>query len=195
MKVTVGMLEFPTKKAALDWARQQLATGAPDQDNLLAMLMRHPSAKYKTRAGVSRIVIVRDPVYNTRCFAVESLRGGIVPFSFRECFSATGNRSRIMQALRCEIAEQIADFADGRPGEVDHVDPTFVQLADEWLSLQPCQPATRPGRAGFGTRLANPDSSASWREFHYQNAFLELLTVEAHREKTRRTREPNRKST
>lgn len=184
--ISIGNLDFPTKIAAAAWCREQRDLGAPDQENLRALLARHEYVGDLTSRGLVRIVVAPGMFANSAgSLAVLTDDGDVVRFAFKHCLSSINQRAMVRQAMRKTVMPQVLAFRNGRMGEVDHVAPfTFARLAEAWMDTQDGAINLKDDPDGFGQTFASPGQSLSWRTFHLNNAILEMVSFEEHRVRT-----------
>ena len=203
-KYTLGDREFPRKGDAVAYVRTVLndtPLGTTVTDPLVyALLEHHRCADDKMSRGVAGIEVHINE-WNQRAFTIRTDDGGLVVFSFRECFKPSTPAQDAKAALRYEIRDQITEFrriaplvcaetgapvvyAKGRPdtAEVDHAPPaTFDRLAEDWAAEQGGWAAVIHVQVNQHREIGDPAQRRSWQEFHAGNATLRLLSAKAHR--------------
>ena len=200
----LGDRTFARKTDAVEHIRSILngtELGATVTDPLVyALLDRHPYAADKKSRGVAGIEVHINE-WNQRAFTIRTDDGGLVVFSFRECFKPSTPAQDAKSALRWEIREQITDFrrraplvcatlgipvtyVKGRPdsAEVDHAPPaTFDALAESWAGLPGGWGAVDHVQVDQHREIGDPEQREHWRTYHLDNATLRLLSARAHR--------------
>jgi hypothetical protein len=172
---------------------------------IAALAEHHPDAAEKIGAGIASIE-VRQIEHGSRGFWITRADGSTCDFSYRKALDGTPNRRQLLlRTLRSEIRDDIDGFrrewftrhadADGRVtcpltgqpmtlgpwAHVDHVAPTFAELADRFTAILggpdaiPIEPAT--DRAG--TRLRDRGIAELWRRYHNDNATLRVIHASA----------------
>jgi hypothetical protein len=204
-KYTLGDREFPRKGDAVNYVREILYGTAPgvriDDPLIYALLDRHRRREEKVGRGLAGIEVVRSNDWGNRCFAVRTGDGGLIEFSFLECFKPSTPEQDAKAALRVEVADQVSDFRrssepvcavsgialtyiKGRPdtAEVDHAPPaTFNVLAEQWALTQGGWTGVHNHQEGQRRRLTLDDQRADWQGYHCERATLRLLSAKAHR--------------
>jgi hypothetical protein len=96
ISLTVGDLQFRTKKAAKDYFKQMLAKysdgediGEEDSTHLDKLIERHPEAAQKIGCGIKRF-FRRRTAEGTSCFWLERNDCSITEFSYPTCVDAKG---------------------------------------------------------------------------------------------------------
>jgi hypothetical protein len=212
----IGDRHFPTRGAAVEACRQVLyrhQRGQPidsaDAGFLADLLSLHPEADAKIGPGVGRFEVRTNPLYGGVGFWVVRVDGTATDFSFNQCLRPSDHRQRALHAMRVVVAEQIIAWRDqrfaagrvrcaltGRPVtpnacHVDHIDPTFLELAERFAIREGGWPAlqvsTSP-EATIGPRLTCPDQRDRWSDYHRQAAHLRIVTPLANLSRARTPR-------
>lgn len=204
--VLVGEELFATQKAAIEHCQRILYSyeeGSPVTDPehlafLASLLGLHPEAVEKVGAGVAGFEVHKN--LKTPGFWVVRADGTKLDFSFYKCIRAPSHGGTVRAAMRREVVDQVlhakdAAFAltDELPcpvtGEaitrktchVDHHDPTFVQLADDFAAheggYEHIKVAAQASR--IGSRLADDDVATRWRKYHGERAHLRMVSLKA----------------
>jgi Protein of unknown function (DUF3223) len=202
---TLGKKTFKTKKAAGEEVRRVLHSTelgkkleGEEHDLVRALLSLHPQATQKVGVGVIAIY-VRDGGWNSRCFWVRRADGSETDFSYRECFTPSTHQQQVLAAMRRAIFDQVLEFKNQKfsgmvkirceasdeligPDEcdVDHFDPTFRQIVDDFFQTTGWNfenIRVRPTADGqLGDELADSPLSELWQAFHNTKAKLRIVT-------------------
>ena len=120
------------------------------------LIPRHGSAPVKIGSGIAEITFGKNSRFAFRtakrppcCMYAKRIDGSITDISWRECFSPSDNRKKVLNALRNSIRPQIKRFQDsigqswqcqmcgnvssGGEIDIDHYPKSFAMLVDEWL--------------------------------------------------------------
>jgi hypothetical protein len=205
--ISIGRHRFATKTDArsfvstmLDRYRDGQRISGDDEVFLRDLLDLHPDAAAKIGCGISHFT--REPDgRGGRCFWLWRNDGSHSDWSTGKALQLTGSRNDLLNALRCEVEAQRNDFLRSQfargatpvcaitaapltreTAHVDHHDPTFGQIARDFLEQQGL--GTRlplPELTDAGTRryLADRALAARWQAHHRQHAVLRLTTAEA----------------
>jgi hypothetical protein len=183
-KYTLGDREFPRKGDAVNYVREILYGTAPgvriDDPLIYALLDRHRRREEKVGRGLAGIEVVRSNDWGNRCFAVRTGDGGLIEFSFLECFKP----STPEQDAKAALSGIALTYIKGRPdtAEVDHAPPaTFNVLAEQWALTQGGWTGVHNHQEGQRRRLTLDDQRADWQGYHCERATLRLLSAKAHR--------------
>ena len=203
MKISIGRFEFPTKTAAKEHARRVLWSTprgmrlfGDDAEFAISLAEIHPDAEKKIGVGIG-FVSVGTAEYNAPCFQITRLDGSVANFSYKTAMDGQPNhRSRVKTAMWWTIDPQIRSFRREQfaahpayrceetgilitdtPGtEVDHVNPTFAQLTEEYAAgvggfdaIGLCSTDAHPGLA-----LEVHHRVGFW-QFHAERALLQLV--------------------
>lgn len=169
MKVTLGKTIFASKNAAITFFKAHLVAGTVPEDALAAAIKQHPDAAAKMEC-FKRFLITIDPVWNTKCFAIESTNNTSEPFSIACCLSPPSHHHRNVKQARMDSYDQCKLFKASSYNkcaicnssyriEIDHV-TKFSQLYKEWRKEE------------------------TFSEYHQQHAVLQLLCRRCHADKT-----------
>jgi len=158
--VTIGSLEFPSKKAAKEFfrnIRDAYADSEPidgkHEEYLLALIACHSEAETKIGVGIAGFTVGRDEVFGTtRHFMITRTDGTRTDFSFHSCIDGRNVRRDKLEALRRAVEDQIISFrarvfSEGSvrcpflntelilsKSHVDHISPmTFMALVNGWM--------------------------------------------------------------
>jgi hypothetical protein len=216
----IGTQVFARKKDAVDRIKTVLQGTPPgaslDSDNLalvLDLLQMHPDADRKMGPGIRAIRVEKNGAQDwQRSFVVHRTDGSIEDFSYQKCLAtsaATVQRMDALKSLRRAIKPQIDAFRQGLPersvcaitgaalarnaGHIDHADPPFSTLAEEWLAQQGLNCETLVERHLCRNTMATGpkpflDSAleASWTAYHAKHARLQHTTTTANLRKGNR---------
>jgi hypothetical protein len=200
----IGSREFRSKEQAKAAIREVLyryelgeSTNETDREFLSDLLRLHPDAGRKIGAGIKQFQVRNNT--GTRGFWVVRRDGTETDFSFLECLGASSHTQKVRDAMRHAIADQRDEFRNKvfAAGDatcaitgvllahdtchVDHFDPTFEVLADEFAfgegGYEAVEVVSEDGM--IGSRLVDGRLQKSWQEFHRTRARLRLVTKEA----------------
>jgi Protein of unknown function (DUF3223) len=162
---------------------------------LRGLLARHPCAGEKLGCGAAYFTTATEKTYGTRHFLVVRLDGTRTDFSWHVCVSPPSRKDECRKAMRAAVAGQVTRFRWqafaaapvqlcagcgaqlSKQAEIDHVNPSFKDLAQEYASavggwdritLEPS------GEGEIGRRLGYGDNY-TWKLFHQAKAVLQLL--------------------
>jgi hypothetical protein len=212
MSVTIGPLEFPSGKAAVDYTRNlitELGKGAqipsthPNYQFFTDLLNNHEDVPRKIGSGIVSFGIQRNK-RDQHCLETFVLRtdGTKETFSWVSCAKKQfmTPEQLLYKALRNTIEPQIHTFRRITPEvckgckqhihcSVDHKSPTFYQLTQKFLSLPPNNPVPTTFRKQGRTnselfKEEDIEFANEWEIFHKENAVLQMLCVMCHKEKT-----------
>lgn len=201
---TLGPLTFPSKGAAKAEFRRilnntPLDTSLQGHDAELVELLiqhsKHENLRGKIGPGVTSVV-VRKSKFNTRAFWLWRSDGSCVDFSYQTALDGPPTASQTLRAaLRQEIDDQIKAFrarqttrpaqpcgicskplSDPSGTHVDHIDPTFAEMADKFVTLVEgagYSLAVRCGK-GFDRSLVDRELAQVWWLYHEHSAQLRL---------------------
>ncbi|GGW23342.1 DUF3223 domain-containing protein [Streptomyces alanosinicus] len=200
--VMVGNTHYQSKEAVRNACRSIVAaygigsevTGTHDDTFLRNLVALHPEYELKRGAGIAGFRVVRTE-YGTTGFVVVRIDGTVNDFSWNACLTHPSHRSQVLAALRSSIGPQIAETRSALlqagspllcavtgslipPGElhVDHYDPTFLELAEQFISENEGIEAFRikpdSGEGISGLELEDLALEVAWRDFHQRNAQL-----------------------
>lgn len=166
-------------------------------DDLLAL---HRDSEKKRGCGVSEFLIGDSETCGSRCFHVLRTDGTKEDFSAGDCLSAKKAVTRVQQAMRNEIHDQIAEFkakafASGEPvrcaisgrhltardNNVDHYEPDFAVLVRRFARERKIDLASAEiddGRS-LGHFLRDRRLAEEWKEYHRKHARLRMTSPEA----------------
>lgn len=209
MKITLGVLEFDTQKAAKEEIQRRLHEAElekplDDFDFWMALLERHPNASQKIGCGIVSFKVTLNR-YRQRCLYATRWNDTPVDFSYIKCLRPQTPRELFTRALRHAVEPDIISFRESAFGlngrltcpvsgkdvtrdevEVDHESPwlfeTLVQkfVVDEKIDLK--NPPVAPSEDGeLGRKLSDPALERRWVEFHRAHAKLRVISAEAHR--------------
>jgi hypothetical protein len=170
-------------------------------DFIKAVVACHPDAADKIGPGISAISVRANP-YKQRGFWVTRVDGTEIDISYQKCVNgAPSQRQAVHAAFREAVRGQINAFrlsyfrtelhprcaltdeplVMGPGAHVDHEDPTFVELADQFLDLCGAVDDIElvPGENGFGRRLKDAEILLQWSEYHECNARLRVVSKNA----------------
>jgi hypothetical protein len=215
MVIDLGLVSFPTKTAATAHFSKMLRANqagdvisGDDAAHLQALLDRHPDRDEKIGCGVAEFFVMRHAQYNDIGFGVRRVDGSVVDFSFLECLRRTPHRSKVLLAMRRAVADDIIAFrravfssatvvpcaltgADVTPStsHVDHVAPTFLEIAEAWRAGRPWESiAVEDDPGGIGDLLADEADRESFRSYHQRVAVLRVVTAHANLSRPRGAR-------
>lgn len=167
------------------------------------LLEMHPDAKSKRGSGVAGFAIKTNPDYpNTVTVYVLRTDGTECDFSWYKSIDGAKQEDMQFNALREAVKNQVIQFKDKQllslepllcpitnqritfdNYHVDHAAPrTFQQLVRDWLQSEGIVLEdviiTESRENEYGRKMADPKQLHSWREYHYKNARLRMLSKE-----------------
>jgi len=117
---------------------------------LLDLLKNHPSYNTKVRSGIKGFKI-RNTQYGKRGFVLYRINGSYTDFSYLQCITHPTLTTKIKQACRTAISQDIINFKIKKFGSskiikcevsgvdlsfntchIDHYNPTFNEIFKEW---------------------------------------------------------------
>ena len=166
-----------------------------------ALLCNHEHAQEKIGSGIADLFVAPHPENNSRCFHIFHTDGTFDDFGYKKALDGeTKPRIRFMQAARATIADDIQAFKSaffdqnanaqgfvilGNPGQtysrgavhVDHNNPPFRAIADDFLATEGLDPAiVAYDTTGLvGTHLRDGALAARFRAYHNTRANLRIL--------------------
>ncbi|MCY9785160.1 DCL family protein [Nocardiopsis sp. EMB25] len=180
-------------------------TEPEDEQFLLDLVQMHSDPPRKIGPGIERFEVRANPQYpRSRSFFIIRTGGTEDDLGYTKLIDGQTHAQRVAAAMRHEIKSQIEDFraaefarADpvkcqiedteiAHPGDchVDHEDPEFYELvqrfvdqcggwdAFELMSL----PA---GKGEIAQRFTNGEIASQWCAYHFQEAKLRIVSVQA----------------
>jgi len=108
--------------------------------------------------------------------------------SWNKCISPISETAQFKAVMRDAIAPCVAEarevFVDMLDSgcehcgatshlQVDHIDPSFDEIANEWLKS--CKPEIQPHQSGSGWVFTHTDVEAHWIAFHAARAKYQML--------------------
>lgn len=161
MKTVIGDFEFPTKKAAIEHVRKILWSYRPgtrlvgdDAELITALAGLHPRAEEKIGVGIDHIS-VQTIDRGAPGFRIKRLDGSADDLGHKRPFEGDlSHRNRVLKAMRRSVEHQIQSFRRTQFAahpvwqcahtgnllrndpltHVDHVNPTFAELAEEYAA-------------------------------------------------------------
>lgn len=213
MKYQVASEMFKTKKAIKDRCksilnshkRGEVITGK-DQIFLRDLIKGHPGYDVKDGGvGIMTFYVdrVNGPNYSLNCFHLRRFDGTTTDFSYIQCVDgARSDKKIVMTACRSAIAKDIQRFRNESvvygvstceiTGEVltttnshvDHKDPTFQQIFNDWISnknvkelLEKINPQDEDNNVS--TYFADKSTAEDFRAYHNSLATLRVITKQA----------------
>lgn len=201
--ITIGTTHYRTKEAVRDVCRSIVqrygingdVTGPDDDAFLRHLLERHPDYDLKRGAGIAHFRVIANTHYGRNKFgiAVVRLDGEVVDFSWNACLTPPPHRSQVLSALRRAIADQViaarnAVLDSGQPLacsvtgapipsaaelHMDHADPTFLELAEQFIA----------SNGGVGAFRILPDTGAGISYVELEDKALEGRWQDHHQER------------
>ncbi|MEU9646487.1 DUF3223 domain-containing protein [Streptomyces sp. NPDC048188] len=201
--IIVGATHYPTKEAVRDVCRgivQRYGIGGdvtnPDDDSFLRLLLeRHPEYDLKRGEGIAHFRVIAHTGYGRRSvgLALVRLDGEVSDFSWNACLTPLSHRTQVLAAMRYAIADQVAvarnaALTSGQPLacsvtgapipsaaelHIDHADPTFLVLAEEFIA----------GNGGVDAFRILPDAGSAVSYIELEDKMLERRWQEHHRER------------
>ena len=215
-QMIVGDEQFATKEAIQQRAQEILRGDVREIDGqeaefLLALFARHPRAGAKIGVGIAQIRAVRVMPFGTIGFEIERLDGTRTDISYRECLTPTGPAFWFSQACRREIVAQKLSARDHafagaveipcpvtgelfsrEACEVDHEPPwTFAAILSAFITERSIDRTAVRYVRGDGVMeniFADRSLADDFASFHQARAALRVVSVNGHKELTRRRR-------
>ncbi|MEU3341961.1 DUF3223 domain-containing protein [Streptomyces sp. NPDC006668] len=221
--ITIGATHYPTKEAVRNICRaivQRYGIGGdvtdPEDDSFLRDLLKcHPEYDLKRGIGIAHFRVIAHTDHNRRSVGIALIRldGEVSDFSWNACLTPFSQRTQVLAALRHAIAEQVAQARDtaldsGQPlvcavtGElipsaaelhIDHADPTFLDLAEEFITVNGGVDAFRilPDSGAGITYIELEDKKLEelWQNYHRERALLRPVLKRVNLSDLRRTNE------
>lgn len=196
MSLEVNGMVFKSMKAAEDYVRGKLTAFDGNDPLWPALLDRHPERNEKRGPGIKRFYVSKNPL-NPKALQlnIERLDGSCVDISWRWCLKGAPRdvRSNLLSAMRNAVIDQVTSYREAcgvisvcpccglkisGKTHVDHEQPTFAELANEFLSSALKAPDTfddcpETNMAKF--RETDRAYSNIWQEFHRRKAKLRLI--------------------
>lgn len=209
----IGSFSFPTRKAAEAAIREILHVAelkqplvGNERDLIEGLVYCHPTASEKIGAGIESID-VRVIEHGARGFWITRVDGTAVDFSYRKALDGAPNyRQTVLSALRREVKDQVNEFRRawfaenddprcsltgqvltmGPEAHVDHWDPSFAELANDFVSALGGWDQIPIKPAGVGQELADENHRVIWLYVHQQRARLRVIHRSANLARNRR---------
>lgn len=174
-----------------------------DINFLITLFSKHPEAEEKQGIGIRTILTIKNPQFNSTCFAIQRVDGTIVDISYHTCIDgAPTPLAEVKKACRRAIQPIILDFRQtvyfGHDtceftGEVlypdnthiDHYDLTFKDLFNEWMTDKSIpdlhSKINHEAIKTFSgeTCFTDPTISADFISFHNDNTHLRAVSATA----------------
>ncbi|MFF1717363.1 DCL family protein [Streptomyces sp. NPDC058268] len=223
--ITIGATHYPTKEAVRNVCRrivQRYGIGGvvtdPDDDAFCRHLLEcHPEYDLKQGVGIAHFYVIAHTDHGRRSvgLALVRLDGDVADFSWNACLTPLSHRTQVLAALRHAISDQIAAARNavldsrkplvcsvtGAPIpsatelHIDHAAPTFLDLAEEFIT----------GNGGPDAFRILPDSGAGvsyieledkaleqrWQHHHQKRAVLRPVLKRVNLSDLRRTNQPH----
>jgi len=163
---------------------------------LSALMLHHPTKKFKKTSGFTFALCSRPPYY-TKSLYVEALTGGLIDCSWKKCIENLyggynidrENKAKKLQALRNDAFKSAkskeAHEMYGNGGEcgvckkdnkhldIDHDGKPFALIVDEFLaSMRLGLPDLQIEYRNNAFQLRQRAVKKAWRKFHDENAVL-----------------------
>ena len=181
-----------------------LIPGTPLFQTVYDLLSYHPDYKEKEGVGIKCFHVIEDPLFKNKRFDIERVDGSRIDFSYLACLKgkSDSHKEDVLKALRSAIREQIKEFKQIHfigtdiaycnltnvpitfsQASVDHIPPqTFRSLVSQFLELEKIQfedIEVIENEYKNSPILNMPELQEKWREFHKENAKLQLASLEA----------------
>lgn len=204
--ITIGTTHYRTKEAVRDVCRSIVqrygiggdVTGSDDDTFLHHLLELHPDYDLKRGAGIAHFRVIPHPEFgrNKAGIGIVRLDGDVVDFSWNSCLTPPSHRTQVLGALRRLVADQViaarnAVLDSGQPLvcsvtgalipsvavlHMDHAAPTFLELAEQFISGNGGADAFRllpdTGDGISYTGLEDKALEGRWRQYHREHAVL-----------------------
>lgn len=198
----IGPFAYRSKKEATEAVRDVLhraERGArldgADAELITALVHCHPDATGKIGSGLQGVE-VRTIEYGQPGFWLLRTDGTSTEFSYRKALSAPSHRAEVLATMRRSISDQIAEFRQATfadtatiacpitgetltrdHGQVDHHDPTFIELAHEFAELaggwDRIELTSSDGL--IGKEFRHDVVGQGWQQWHRQHATLRYI--------------------
>jgi hypothetical protein len=202
--ISIGATHYPSKESVRDVCRgivQRYGIGGnvtdPADDTFLRLLLeRHPEYDLKRGVGIAHFRVMAHTDYGRRSvgLALVRLDGEVSDFSWNACLTPLSHRTQVLAALRHAIADQVAvarnaalsseqplvcsvtsaPIPSAAELHIDHADPTFLVLAEEFIT----------GNGGVDALRILPDSGSGVSYIELEDKVLEERWQEYHRERS-----------
>ncbi len=206
--IIFGSYQFKTKGSATEEARRRInqyeagSRISPDDEHFFASLFTlHSEYEEKKGAGIDHIKVERD-FHKNRCLYIHRIDGTRIDCSWVHCIQPASHKSVVSMAFRRAVKEIITAFKKEQVGKTStcpilgiplnyenshaaYNPPQFEILLNNFLSQEGLSfdsiPLINPEAADLDQRgiLANTELANKWREYHLENAELQLLSAEA----------------
>ena len=200
---SIGNLSFKTKKAAEDYTREIITKLGCCKINknhfawkfFVNLINNHPCAIDKIGCGIKCFIISQNKLNkNAMAVDIERIDRSTIDFSWINC-ARGGKKTTILDnlksAMRQFISNDITKFKNAsklkcnycktetaKSYHVDHDKPSFVELSNNFIGLNPTYPKIfddEPGinRARF--RKIDHEYAKKWSAYHKEKSILQIL--------------------
>jgi len=220
-RISIGALEFKSKKAAMDYFRAIRDLYAdeeiisPENSAVLHELIScHPETAEKIGCGIRSFTVATEAMFRTRHYVLKRIDGSVTDFSFIDCINGGNIRRDILEALRRAIEDQVVGFRDlqfskGKVlcpflnielsplnSHVDHTPPaSFMSLVESWLAMEQIAldqvVISSPKDNQIVTSMTDEWQMKAWSEFHRERAVLRLLSPKANLSQSKKAVQAN----
>ena len=213
MKYKIGKNNFKTKKEAENFARNYINklgcgfTSILDVEPFkffIDLINNHPNSKDKIGCGIKYIQIQKNRL-NKNALETIIVRNdnSTIDFSWLKCSTSSSNsifdnlkaamrqfvsvdtqnfkKNSIMKCEFCDCVE--FDF------HVDHHEPSFKKLVDDFLIINPNHPTNFDDEPKTNIAIFKKDDkdyADIWREYHTKNAKLQILCSDCNLRKSKK---------
>jgi len=211
MSVTIGDLEFSSKKEAQDYTRNVL----DEIGRRVSIYPSHPKFKFfndllnnhsdrprKEGPGIASFGIQRNARdgRNHETYIIR-IDGTKETFSWKDCAGKTSltDEQKLKKAYRCSIDSQIEEYKKSQPNRcvlctsadqlsVDHKEPTFYVLMKTFQAQTPLPVPTHFDKQAKTNaeifRATEKPFEDAWMDYHKKHAVLQILCDVCHKAKT-----------
>jgi hypothetical protein len=203
--VEIGSTRYASKEAVREVCRRIVrqygvdgeVTDAVDDAFLRELIALHPEYEVKRGPGIAHFRIIASQWGGKSAgLAVVQYDGSVVDFSWNACLTPPSHRAQVLGALRRLVAPQVIEARDGilRSGKplvcsvtgaaipsldelhMDHADPTFLTIAEDFITSQGGLDAFRI-RPEQGARISYAELEDHilrdrWQDYHEETAVL-----------------------
>lgn len=211
-KILIAGLTFDKKKDFVEYYKERaeehfrnrtkIKTGHPDFEFYVECLKNHSKAEEKLRLPPT--IFWFEFTGGCPELNFKNIKGDADHASYKEFFKKRDSEmTELKQAMRTAVESQIIKFridserkcmACGDSGdfiklEVDHADPTFIEILNEFVEVnKDCLPKTFDSKSRSDNKLTfevkDKNFELRWQCHHFEKAKLQMLCVNCHKLKT-----------
>ncbi|ESP90526.1 DCL family protein [Pseudoalteromonas luteoviolacea] len=206
--IAFGVYQFRTKKRAIEEARLRInkyqggeRLSVEDELFFASLFTLHSEFEEKKGVGIDHIKVQRD-FHNNRCLYIHRVDGTEIDCSWVHCIQPASRKTVISMAFRRAVKKLIMAYKKAQLEEVDmcpilgvtltydnshvsYLTPSFENLLNNFLSERQIDiesvALTNPSPDDTDQRgqVAEPSLVEEWRNYHQNNATLQLLSAKA----------------